>query len=74
MPDSSPAAPLSPSDWVRQLEAELAGTGEILERLEAGRNRLHHRLETNRLAFSRIMRQKDAMEEIQQQWNWVKSL
>ena len=35
---------------------------------------IHHRLETNRAAYSRILKQKDAMEEIQQQWTWVKSL
>ncbi|WP_352427313.1 SMC family ATPase [Enterocloster asparagiformis] len=74
MPDSSPAAPLSPSDWVRQLEAELAGTGEILERLEAGRNRLHHRLETNRLARDNMVRQQAAMEAARQQWTWVKAM
>ena len=74
MPDSSPAAPLSPSDWVRQLEAELAGTGEILERLEAGRNRLHHRLETNRLARDNMVRQRAAMEAARQQWTWVKAM
>lgn len=74
MPDSSPAAPLSPSDWVRQLEAELAGTGEILERLEAGRNRLHHRLETNRLARDNMVRQRAAMEVARQQWTWVKAM
>lgn len=74
MPDSSPAAPLSPSDWVRQLEAELAGTGETLERLEAGRNRLHHRLETNRLARDNMVRQRAAMEAARQQWTWVKAM
>ena len=74
MPDSSPAAPLSPSDWVRQLEAELAGTGEILERLEAGRNRLHHRLETNRLGRDNMVRQRAAMEAARQQWTWVKAM
>lgn len=45
-----------------------------LEALEQKRSRLHHRLETNRMAYSQIMKQKDAMEEIQQQWNWVKAL
>ena len=74
MQDSSPEAHLSPSDWVRQLEAELAGTGEILERLEAGRNRLHHRLETNRLARDNMVRQQAAMEAARQQWTWVKAM
>ncbi|WP_302325554.1 AAA family ATPase [Enterocloster lavalensis] len=74
MQDSSPEAQLSPSDWVRQLEAELAGTGEILERLEAGRNRLHHRLETNRLARDNMVRQQAAMEAARQQWTWVKAM
>ena len=74
MPDSSPEAHLSPSDWVRQLEAELAGAGEILERLEAGRNRLHHRLETNRLARDNMVRQQAAMEAARQQWTWVKAM
>ncbi len=64
MQDSSPEAQLSPSDWVRQLETELAWEGEILERLEAGRNRLHHRLETNRLARDNMVRQ----------WTWVKAM
>ncbi len=72
--DSSPEAHLSPSDWVRQLEAELAGAGEILERLEAGRNRLHHRLETNRLARDNMVRQQAAMEAARQQWTWVKAM
>ncbi len=74
MPDSSPEAHLSPSDWVRQLEAELAGAGEILERLEARRNRLHHRLETNRLARDNMVRQQAAMEAARQQWTWVKAM
>lgn len=74
MQDSSPEAQLSPSDWVRQLEAELAGAGEILERLEAGRNRLHHRLETNRLARDNMVRQQAAMEAARQQWTWVKAM
>lgn len=72
--DSSPETRLSPSDWVRQLEAELAGTGEILERLEGGRNRLHHRLETNRLARDNMVRQQAAMEAARQQWTWVKAM
>ena len=72
--DSSPETQLSPSDWVRQLEAELAGAGEILERLEAGRNRLHHRLETNRLARDNMVRQQAAMEAARQQWTWVKAM
>lgn len=72
--DSSPEAQLSPSDWVRQLETELAGAGEILERLEAGRNRLHHRLETNRLARDNMVRQQAAMEAARQQWTWVKAM
>ena len=74
MQDSSPETQLSPSDWVRQLEAELAGAGEILERLEAGRNRLHHRLETNRLARDNMVRQQAAMEAARQQWTWVKAM
>ena len=74
MQDSSPETQLSPSDWVRQLEAELAGAGEILERLEAGRNRLHHRLETNRLARDNMVRQQAAMEAAKQQWTWVKAM
>lgn len=74
MQDSSPETQLSPSDWVRQLETELAGTGEILERLEAGRNRLHHRLETNRLARDNMVRQQAAMEAARQQWTWVKAM
>lgn len=74
MPDSSPAARLSPSDWVRQLETELAGAGEVLERLEAERNRLHHRLETNRLARDNMVRQQAAMEAARQQWTWVKAM
>lgn len=45
-----------------------------LEALEHKRSLIHHRLETNRMAYRQIMKQKDAMEEIQQQWNWVKSL
>ena len=57
----------------RLSQAQNAAKSE-LEALEQKRSRVHHRLETNRMAFSRIMRQKDAMEEIQQQWNWVKSL
>ena len=74
MQDSSPEAQLSPSDWVRQLETELAWEGEILERLEAGRNRLHHRLETNRLARDNMVRQQAAMEAARQQWTWVKAM
>lgn len=74
MQDSSPETQRSPSDWVRQLEAELAGTGEILERLEAGRNRLHHRLETNRLARDNMVRQQEVMEAARQQWTWVKAM
>lgn len=45
-----------------------------LEELEGMRSRVHHRLETNRMAEVNILKQKGSMEEIQQQWNWVKSL
>ena len=45
-----------------------------LDLQEQKKSRIHHRLETNRAAYSRILKQKDAMEEIQQQWTWVKSL
>lgn len=45
-----------------------------LDLQEQKKSRIHHRLETNRTAYSRILKQKDAMEEIQQQWTWVKSL
>uniref|UniRef100_UPI003566F2C4 AAA family ATPase n=1 Tax=Enterocloster aldenensis TaxID=358742 RepID=UPI003566F2C4 len=45
-----------------------------LDLQEQKKSRIHHRLETNRTAYSRILKQKDAMEEIKQQWTWVKSL
>lgn len=45
-----------------------------LDLQEQKKSRIHHRQETNRAAYSRILKQKDAMEEIQQQWTWVKSL
>ena len=45
-----------------------------LDLQEQKKSRIHHRLETNRAAYSRILKQKDAMEEIQQQWTWVRSL
>lgn len=45
-----------------------------LDLQEQKKSRIHHRLETNRAAYSWILKQKDAMEEIQQQWTWVKSL
>ena len=45
-----------------------------LDLQEQKKSRIHHRLETNRAAYSRILKLKDAMEEIQQQWTWVKSL
>lgn len=45
-----------------------------LETLEQTKSRLHHRLENNRTARNHILKQKDAMEEIQQQWTWVKAL
>ena len=45
-----------------------------LDLQEQKKSRIHHRLETNRAAYSRILKQKDAREDIQQQWTWVKSL
>ena len=45
-----------------------------LESMEQKKSRIHHRLETNRTARFHILKQKDAMEEIQQKWTWVKSL
>lgn len=64
----------SPAVWVRSLEAALAETGETLERLEAERNRIHHRLETNRTARDNMVRQRAAMEAARQQWTWVKAM
>lgn len=55
------------SDAQDQAKAEL-------ESLEQKKSRVHHRLETNRTARCHILKQKDAMEEIQQKWTWVKSL
>ncbi len=61
----------------RQMEELSAAQGRVraeLESQEQTKSRIHHRLETNRTAYGRILKQKDAMEEIQQQWTWVKSL
>ncbi len=64
----------SPAVWVKALEAALAETGETLERLEAEKNRIHHRLETNRTARDNMVRQRAAMETARQQWIWVKAM
>lgn len=53
----------------RQSEARERLTG-----LEQEKSRLHHRLETNRMARERITQQKASMEEIQKEWTWVKAL
>ena len=53
----------------RQSEARERLTG-----LEQEKSRLHHRLETNRMARERITEQKASMEEIQKEWTWVKAL
>ena len=53
----------------RQSEARERLTG-----LEQEKSRLHHRLETNRMARERISEQKASMEEIQKEWTWVKAL
>lgn len=53
----------------RQSEAR-----ERLTCLEQEMSRLHHRLETNRMARERIAEQKASMEEIQKEWTWVKAL
>ena len=53
----------------RQSEAR-----ERLPGLEQEKSRLHHRLETNRMARERISEQKASMEEIQKEWTWVKAL
>ncbi|MBS6953193.1 MAG: SMC family ATPase [Enterocloster asparagiformis] len=63
-----------PAVWVKALEAALAETGETLERLEAEKNRIHHRLETNRTARDNMVRQRAAMETARQQWTWVKAM
>ena len=47
---------------------------ERLTDLEQEKSRLHHRLETNRMARERISEQKASMEEIQKEWTWVKAL
>ena len=47
---------------------------ERLTGLEQEKSRLHHRLETNRMARERISEQKTSMEEIQKEWTWVKAL
>ena len=47
---------------------------ERLTGLEQEKSRLHHRLETNRMARERITQQKASMEEIQKEWTWVKAL
>ena len=54
---------------LRQSEARERLTG-----LEQEKSRLHHRLETNRMARERISEQKASMEEIQKEWTWVKAL
>ena len=47
---------------------------ERLTGLEQEKSRLHHRLETNRMARERISEQKASMEEIQKEWTCVKAL
>lgn len=47
---------------------------ERLTGLEQEKSRLHHRLETNRMARERISEQNASMEEIQKEWTWVKAL
>ena len=47
---------------------------ERLTGLEQEKSRLHHRLETNRMARECISEQKASMEEIQKEWTWVKAL
>lgn len=51
-----------------------SGARERLAGLEQEKSRLHHRLETNRMARERIAQQKASMEEIQKEWTWVKAL
>ncbi len=45
-----------------------------LETLEESKNMVHHRLETNRMVKTNILKQKGSMEAQQQQWTWVKGL
>lgn len=61
-------------DKVERLTLQQQDIKERLEALEKSRSRIHHRLETNRLAEVNILKEKDSMEEIQQQWIWVKGL
>lgn len=64
----------NPNARLTELTEKQNAAKSEMEALEQSRSRIHHRLETNRMAYSRITEQKDSMEEIQQQWNWVKAL
>lgn len=73
-PDSGVDAASKLNEHLIRLSESQDAARAQLEALEQNKSRIHHRLETNRMARSRILRQKDAMEEIQQQWTWVKAL
>lgn len=74
----------SEDDLVRRREAAKARAEQLtvrqqeakteLEELEKRKNGVHLRLETNLRARANILKQKAAMEELQQQWSWVKGL
>lgn len=57
-----------------RLREEQEAQREMLVVLEKEKSRTYHRLETNRRAREAMEDQKEAMEQLQKEWNWVKSL
>ena len=63
-----------PAQQATRLETALREAESRLERLEAEKNQIHHRLQTNRKAKDNMERQREAMEAARAQWTWVKAM
>ena len=63
-----------PARQAARLEAALKEAEGRLERLEAEKNQILHRLLTNRKAKDDMERQREAMEAARAQWTWVKAM
>ena len=64
----------APTQQATRLETALREAESRLERLEAEKNQIHHRLQTNRKAKDNMERQREAMEAARAQWTWVKAM
>lgn len=71
---AAPARAANLAQQAARLEAELKEAEGRLERLEAEKNQILHRLLTNRKAKDDMERQREAMEAARAQWTWVKAM